>query len=310
MPIEFATPRPPLPPTELMSHVTDHFGLDRVDARRSAWWESGESLLRGQELALASIRREFSDFERMLDFGCGPGRSLGLMQPAAATTELHGVDIDTSAIDWASKNLPFAHWHLGPHEPPLEFEDGFFDLVTNYSVFTHLDAHYQDLWLAELRRIVRPGGVLLLTVHGERMAMGVFKQLADSGEDPEPYQRALSQDGILFFEDDTFVGSVHPPFYHSTFHAPWYVFSHWGKLFTIRAYIPGGSWDQDLVVLERPAGSARRSRRSSPPLDAGARRGQRSGAGPRSPRSGGTRPRGLAGAALAARACQARRARS
>ena len=53
--------------------------------------------------------------------------------------------------------------------PPLPFDDARFDLVLGYSVFTHLNVQYQDAWLGELRRLVRPGGILLLSISGPRM---------------------------------------------------------------------------------------------------------------------------------------------
>ena len=79
------------------------------------------------------------------------------------------------------------------------------------------------------------------------------RALAASGENPTPGREQLERDGILFVERDSYVGSVFPDFYHTTFHAPWYVFERWGAVFTIRGYLPRGSLShQDLVVLERP----------------------------------------------------------
>ena len=48
------------------------------------------------------------------------------------------------------------------------------------------------------------------------------------------------------------VGGPFPDFYHSTFHAPWYIFEHWSKIFEIKAYVVRGSLDfQDLLLLRR-----------------------------------------------------------
>ena len=46
-----------------------------------------------------------------------------------------------------------------------------------------------------------------------------------------------------------------PDFYHSTFHAPWYIFEHWSRWFTVAAFLPRRSMDyQDFVLLHRPEG--------------------------------------------------------
>lgn len=252
MPIALPDPPPPLPPDELIGRVMPHFGPDQAEEVRSTFYAYGEITVRAQERALAAVGRDFASFERLLDFGCGCGRALALMEALAPDVELHGVDIDGDAVGWAAGHLPFAQWHVGPHEPPLAFPDEHFDLVVNHSVFTHLDERMQDLWLAELRRVVRPGGILLLTVHGETMIAPMLRDIAGGGEDPEPYLRMLRERGILFIEDDGYVGSVHPPYYHSAYHAPWYVYAHWGSFFSVRALLSPGSWGgHDIVVLER-----------------------------------------------------------
>jgi SAM-dependent methyltransferase len=252
MPIALPDPLPPLPPDELIGRVMPHFGPDQAEEVRSTYHAHGEITVRSQERALAAVGREFASFERLLDFGCGPGRALGLMGALAPDVELHGVDIDRDAIDWAAARHPFAQWHVGPQEPPLAFPDGHFDLVVNHSVFTHLDERMQDLWLAELQRVARPGAILLLTVHGETMIAPMLRDLAGGGDDPAPYLRTLRERGILFIEDDGYVGSVHPPYYHSAYHAPWYIYAHWGTFFSVRALLSPGAWGgHDVVVLER-----------------------------------------------------------
>jgi hypothetical protein len=71
------------------------------------------------------------------------------------------------------------------------------------------------------------------------------------GEDPEPWQDQLESRGILYISVAIPIGSTHPESYHTTIHAPWYVFEHWSRFFEIVAYIPDGSLSQDLVVLRR-----------------------------------------------------------
>jgi SAM-dependent methyltransferase len=74
------------------------------------------------------------------------------------------------AVDWCRENLAFARFEVNRLEPPLTFADESFDLVYALSVFTHLTDELQLAWRDELRRVLRPGGRLLLTTHGESYA--------------------------------------------------------------------------------------------------------------------------------------------
>jgi SAM-dependent methyltransferase len=47
------------------------------------------------------------------------------------------------------------------------FPDQSFDFIYALSIFTHLTEPLQSFWVEELGRVLRPGGHLLLTVHGE-----------------------------------------------------------------------------------------------------------------------------------------------
>jgi SAM-dependent methyltransferase len=53
-------------------------------------------------------------------------------------------------------------------EPPLPYADCSFDLVYAFSIFTHLSVDLADRWIAELVRILKPGGYAWFTIHGER----------------------------------------------------------------------------------------------------------------------------------------------
>lgn len=100
-------------------------------------------------------------FDRILDFGCAAGRMLRF---CPRVPELWGVDLKDDTIAWCRRHLGspfrFATTTTFPHLP---FEDRTFDLVYAGSVFTHIDT-LVDAWFLELRRILRPGGFLYVTV--------------------------------------------------------------------------------------------------------------------------------------------------
>jgi SAM-dependent methyltransferase len=261
--------RPPVPPADLILRVVVPFEASDVESARHAFDIEGLNNLRLLERVVAAVpfahfadgvwlgddriaaARSLSAFSRMLDFGCGCGRFLRHLGPLADKLDIHGADIDGEMIGWLRSNVPFGRYEVAPAEPPLPYPDHHFDLVISYSVFTHLDERMQDLWLRELQRITRPGALLLLTVQGASTWQRTRADAERAGDSFERWQAELETRGILFIADDSFVGSTHPDFYHSTIHATWYVFEHWGEQFDVEAYLPDGAWAQDLVVLRR-----------------------------------------------------------
>lgn len=181
----------------------------------------------------------------VLDFACGPGRVATELKKLAPACRLHGSDIDGEAIGWARKHLA----HVGTFEtndalPPTRYRDGEFDAIYSVSLFTHLDERAQDLWLAELARILKPGGTFVTTVHG-RFAM-------ESCSDAE--RRELAQKGIAYRVDrkGRFKLDGLPDFYQTTFHTREYIARKWAAAFDLVDYAEGGlAGHQDLVVLRK-----------------------------------------------------------
>ncbi len=225
----------------------------RVAGTEDASWfaSSGESSLKDHEYALAQIGKKFSDFEKILEWGCGCGRIIRHMSEIEQHAEIYGCDIDAEAIHWATENIPFAVFSTCNALPPTLYPDNYFDLIINHSVMTHLDEYYQDQWLAELKRILKPNGIIILSVHGETATSKWLNDLRNGGVDPTPFLNGLNQRGIHFYKEDSW-GSLFPDFYHTTFHRTWYIFEHWGQFFQIKAYLPQrGLGLQDYVVMKK-----------------------------------------------------------
>jgi SAM-dependent methyltransferase len=103
--------------------------------------------------------------ETILDFGCGCAR---LARHLAGWTrgDLLGRDRSASAIRWCREHLPFGQFETNALRPPLALGDATVDLCVAWSVFTHLDESLAEAWLAELHRVLTPGGHALLTTQG------------------------------------------------------------------------------------------------------------------------------------------------
>lgn len=202
---------------------------------------------------------------RMLDFGCGCGRLLRIMARLAHEFELHGVDIDADAIAFCREHLDFASFERIGTAPPMPFEDGSFDVIYSFSVFTHLTEAGSRAWLDELARITRPGGVVALTTGGRRL---VEHFLAGEQDDPVPSPSALEarlgeleERGFLFFPYEKlecpdprnveFFEAWDLESYGMTFVLESYVREHWLDSFELVAHRDAPDDWQDYVVLRR-----------------------------------------------------------
>jgi len=99
--------------------------------------------------------------ERVLDVGCGTGvllAELGRLHPALSLT---GIDPVDEMLDVARTRLPESVTLLQGWAEALPFADASFDKVLSCSMF-HYSRKPQQV-LAEIRRVLAPGGALVLT---------------------------------------------------------------------------------------------------------------------------------------------------
>ena len=105
----------------------------------------------------------------ILDFGCSSGRVLRHFhrEHEQFGWRLLGVDIQARPIEWMRQHFPsYFEVVVGTVLPHLPYEDNSIDYIYGFSVFTHIKFLW-DNWLLELRRILKPGGLLLQTFHAE-----------------------------------------------------------------------------------------------------------------------------------------------
>ena len=102
----------------------------------------------------------------MLDFGVGCGR-IARHWASVSGPEFHACDHNEFLVRWCQENLPLLRTAKNELEPPLRHEDGAFELVYAYSVFTHLTEPLQHRWMSEIVRVVEPGGRIVFSTHGD-----------------------------------------------------------------------------------------------------------------------------------------------
>lgn len=109
------------------------------------------------------IRWVPDDAEAILDVGCNVGEFLAHCREMSPRLELAGVEINAPALEAARARLPEAELHNTGAEV-LPFPDETFDCVTCVEVLEHIPAELRARSLAEMRRVLRPGGRLVLRV--------------------------------------------------------------------------------------------------------------------------------------------------
>lgn len=151
----------PTPPDDLIFLVAGH-------RDRNAFAVSREIAIRDVLLPrLAQCGIEPGDVDTVLDFGCGCGRLLaGWEHQRHKGMRLLGADINPKMIAFCQQNIAFAETITIGFEPPLPYYGDSVDLAYAASVFTHMELEPARLWAAELARIVRPKGTLVITFHG------------------------------------------------------------------------------------------------------------------------------------------------
>lgn len=183
--------------------------------------------------------------KRVLDFGCGPGRTLSEFATEAQEADFHGCDIHAESIAWAKANHPEFTFFVNREEPPLDLPGGCFDLVYGVSVFTHLTEHWSG-WLAEMHRILKPGGLAIFSFLGEAMWNAIRPAGGEAWNDDAT--------GMLVTE----LGNPWETGGPNVFHSEWWLREHWGRGFEVAELRPRDSWrgveGHAWVVLRRGEG--------------------------------------------------------
>jgi len=157
-------PSEPLPPVRLM--------MDAQGTTSYSWYFN-TGVVHARELIDLFRRYYTPDGYRpvvIFEWGCGPGRIIrhlgrSAIFPGVGTT-LVGSDYNPASVQWCSEYLLGARFFVNGTTPPLDLADQAVDIVYARSVFTHLEDEACRAWFRELRRVVRPGGLVIFSTGG------------------------------------------------------------------------------------------------------------------------------------------------
>jgi ABC-type polysaccharide/polyol phosphate transport system ATPase subunit/SAM-dependent methyltransferase len=181
---------------------------------------------------------------RFFDFGCASGRVLRQFIFQGEEINAYGCDIGQNNIRWIRKHLPpKASVFQNTILPSLPIPDNFIDFIYAGSAFTQI-GNFEEAWLLELRRILRPNGVAFVTVSTDRTWALLAdpqhfltrylvdtphrcEELPDIAITDSFFQSPMPEERITMANKTMEIGNL------NLFHSKTYIRQHWSKFFHI-----------------------------------------------------------------------------
>jgi ubiquinone/menaquinone biosynthesis C-methylase UbiE len=190
--------------------------------------------------------------------GCATGRVLRHFALQKKDYEIYGADLNRNHVRWMQEYLPtnlkvFQNTAL----PSLPLPDNSISVLYAFSVFTHID-DFEEAWIMEINRILKPGGIAIVTIHSEltwnnmEKTSPVFHGLALMKEHIKDWQisiqlfeKPMPQSKIVFRDS-------HANVYNTiVFHSWEYIYKVWGRLMHVLTIDAQAHGYQDAVVLKK-----------------------------------------------------------
>jgi len=239
----------------------DHYPIPSANDREGyspgvdgMYWLSG---LEDHLKIMAAAKRHKVAPKSIFDFGCASGRVIRHFAAQSDIPEIWGSDINARHIRWLYEHMPPTVKPIFNHcIPTLPIRDNSIDLVTAFSVFTHIDT-FETCWLAELSRIMSDDGMAYLTVHNEN----TWEVIRDEIDNPknrlvqcmikvDPSVKEQLQ-GPLPDTRTVYRHTQSGPYRAQVFHSNNYLKQVWGRFFSIEEILPCHHVRQTVLVLRK-----------------------------------------------------------
>ncbi|WP_051252072.1 class I SAM-dependent methyltransferase [Rhizobium etli] len=101
---------------------------------------------------------------RLLDYGCGDGKYFHhfVSTRGFIPENVYGAEVSSRRVQ-RCHDMGWANASLIDGAGPLPYEDASFDIINMMEVIEHIPAELGSRTIAELRRVLRPGGRLLIS---------------------------------------------------------------------------------------------------------------------------------------------------
>ncbi|MCQ8241793.1 class I SAM-dependent methyltransferase [Rhizosaccharibacter radicis] len=250
-------------------------GFPAEELQREIHGHSGEVSLHEAHAFFREVKsyaafagRPIAPHRTLLDFGCGWGRMLRLFMKDIEPARLFGADSTSRFLQEARRCNPAVNFLSCELVPPMILAPESLDYVVSWSVFSHLDEFLASRWVEEFARLLKPGGLLMMTTQSRRFIGFCAEQRLKRASGirlDHPWHEACADS----FVDETLENSRYEAghFLHAASMQPPHPLSHygeaiiprgfvvkrWGHLFRMIEFLDNPvRLPQVLVVLQKP----------------------------------------------------------
>ena len=253
-------------------------GFPQDDLQREMHGHCGEVSLHEAHAFFREVKayaayagRPLAAHRRLLDFGCGWGRMLRLFMKDVAPDNLYGMDSTSRFLTEARRCNPALNFLACAVAPPTLLSAESLDCIVSWSVFSHLDEFLTTRWIEEFARLLKPGGLLMITTQsrrfiafcaemrmrrasGIRLEHGWYEACADSFID-EAQENARYEAGHFLHAAPA--ARPNPQSHYGEAIIPrGYIVKHWASMFRLVEFLDNPArLPQVLVVLQKPGSS-------------------------------------------------------
>lgn len=201
----------------------------------------------------------------VLEFGCGWGRIIRFFLKDVEPQRIWGLDCMPEAIELCRGTNRLSHFELVNPFPPTTVPSESFDLIYSYSVFSHLSEDAHLAWLGEFKRILKPGGLAIITTRPREFIL--YCAATRAAQDTRDWLQGAalafpdSDDALARFDRGEYVyhglgagGVLDASFFGETCIPMAYVLDRWTKDFEFIGYLDDRRLCVQNVIIVRKRG--------------------------------------------------------